>query len=82
MSLAIAEVYTVRKFHRASMKKLPANKPAAVTGAERDEKISGGSFMEAPAKSGGSRQFGRCFFGKPGMKKSSAKVSDPLTTIE
>ncbi|XP_010471991.1 PREDICTED: uncharacterized protein LOC104751685 [Camelina sativa] len=73
MSLAIAEVYTVRKFHKESMKK------PAVTVGEGDEKIGGGSFMEAPVKSGGSRRFGRLFFGKPGMKKSSAKVSDPMT---
>ncbi|AEE36040.1 hypothetical protein AtNW77_Chr1g0079971 [Arabidopsis thaliana] len=74
MSLAIAEVYTVRKFHRESMKK-PAKQ--TVTG-EGDEKIGGGSFKEAPVKSGGCRRFGRWFFGKPGMKKSSAKVSDPM----
>ncbi|EFH63966.1 hypothetical protein ARALYDRAFT_476953 [Arabidopsis lyrata subsp. lyrata] len=74
MSLAIAEVYTVRKFHGESMKK-PA-KPT-VTG-EGDEKNGGGSFKEAPVKSGGSRRFGRWFVGKPGMKKSSAKVSDPM----
>lgn len=76
MSLAIADVYTARKFHKESMKK-PA-KPVVVTG-EGDEKIGGGSFMEAPVKTGGSRRFGRWFLGKPGMKKSSAKVSDPMT---
>ncbi|XP_010428874.1 PREDICTED: uncharacterized protein LOC104713463 [Camelina sativa] len=78
MSLAIAEVYTVRKFHKESMKK--PTKPVGVTVGEGDEKIvGGGSFMEALVKSGGSRRFGRLFFGKPGMKKSSAKVSDPMT---
>ncbi|CAN7041525.1 unnamed protein product [Brassica rapa subsp. trilocularis] len=78
MSLAIAEVYTVRKFHIESMKK-PAK--ATVTG-EGDGKIIGGGLrevMKTPVKQNGTRNFGRWFVGKP--KKSSAKVSDP-TTIE
>uniref|UniRef100_A0A1J3FHE8 Uncharacterized protein n=1 Tax=Noccaea caerulescens TaxID=107243 RepID=A0A1J3FHE8_NOCCA len=77
MSLAIAEVYTVRKFHRESMKK-PAK--TGVTG-DGDEKIVGGDLreeMKSPVKQGGSRRFGRWFLGKPGIKKSSAKVSDPM----
>ncbi|XP_018466900.1 uncharacterized protein LOC108838466 [Raphanus sativus] len=78
MSLAIAEVYTVRKFHRESMKK-----PAKTTvSGEGDEKIIGSALREVtktPVKQNGTRGFGRWFVGKP--KKSSAKVSDP-TTIE
>ncbi|KAL1214289.1 hypothetical protein V5N11_005171 [Cardamine amara subsp. amara] len=77
MSLAIAEVYTVRKFHRESMKK-PAKQ---VITSEGDEKIVGGGLREAmktPEKSSGSRRFGRWFVGKPGIKKNSAKVSDPM----
>ncbi|XP_018444051.1 uncharacterized protein LOC108815996 [Raphanus sativus] len=78
MSLAIADVYTVRKFHRESMKK--PTKPAVVTG-EGEEKMAGGELrevMETPAKQSGTRRFGRWFVGKPGVKKSSAKVSDPM----
>ncbi|VVA95676.1 unnamed protein product [Arabis nemorensis] len=78
MSLAIADVYTVRKFHKESMKK-PA-KPA-ITG-DGGEKIVVGGIPEAvnsPVKQSGSKRFGRWFVRKPGMKKSSAKVSDPMT---
>ncbi|ESQ27329.1 hypothetical protein EUTSA_v10019402mg [Eutrema salsugineum] len=74
MSLAIAEVYTVRKFHKESMKQ--PGKPA-VSG-DGDDKIVGGA-MNTPVKQSGSRRFGRWFVGKPGMKKTSAKVSDPMT---
>ncbi|KFK42179.1 hypothetical protein AALP_AA2G221500 [Arabis alpina] len=78
MSMAIADVYTVRKLHKESMKK-PA-KPA-ITGNGGGEKISGGGLREAvksPVKQSGGRRFGRWFVCKPGMKKSSAKVSDPM----
>lgn len=77
MSLAIAEVYTVRKFHRESMK-IPA-KPA-VTGDGGEKIVVGGirEGMKSPAKQSGSRRFGRWFLVKPGTKKSSAKVSDPM----
>ncbi|KAG2313527.1 hypothetical protein Bca52824_025084 [Brassica carinata] len=64
MSLAIAEVYTVRKFHRESLKK-PAK--TTVTG-EGDEKIVGGGLrevMKTPLKQNGTRRFGRWFVGKP-----------------
>ncbi|CAH8297930.1 unnamed protein product [Eruca vesicaria subsp. sativa] len=76
MSLAIAEVYTVREFHRESMKK---HAKTAVTG-QGDEKIVGGGLrevMNTPEKQNLATRFGRWFFGKP--KKSSAKVSDPMT---
>ncbi|WZZ05688.1 hypothetical protein YC2023_091609 [Brassica napus] len=59
MSLAIADVYTVRKFHRESMKK--HSKPAVVIG-EGDEKMVGGELQEVmkpPVKQSGSRRFGR-----------------------
>ncbi|CAN8234077.1 unnamed protein product [Cochlearia groenlandica] len=74
MSLAIAEVYTMRKFHIDSMKK--PSKPS-VTG-EGDKKITGGGTLTevmtaSPAKPTVSRRFGRWF-----VKKSSAKVSDPM----
>ncbi|CAF2060598.1 hypothetical protein F2Q70_00044450 [Brassica cretica] len=78
MSLAIADVYMVRKFHRESMKK-PA-KPAVYIG-EGDEKMVGGELrevMKPPVKQSGSGRFGRWFVGKSGVKKSSAKVSDPM----
>lgn len=67
----------MRKIHRESMKK-PAKTAVIPDG---DEKIVRGDLreeMKSPVKQGGSRRFGRWFLGKPGTKKNSAKVSDPM----